>query len=90
MIMTFRFRLNSLICRSYNSRIATHLSKRALTLRLDDIEIDEGGSLGDLRQELGRLELPALASVKYGKVPRAGLPSCPPRHALFFRLGTIN
>jgi hypothetical protein len=34
-----------------------------------EIETDEGFSLGDLMQELGRLELKALGRVKHGDVP---------------------
>jgi hypothetical protein len=38
-----------------------------------EIETDEGFSLEDLMQELGRLELQALGYVKHGEVPRGGL-----------------
>jgi hypothetical protein len=62
--MTFRFHLNSLICRPYNSRISTHLSKTPHMPML--YEIDKGLSLGDLLQELCRLELKALGWVKHG------------------------
>jgi hypothetical protein len=37
-----------------------------------EIETDEGFSLEDLMQELGRLELAALGRVKHGEVPREG------------------
>jgi len=37
---------------------------------LDEIETDEGFSLDDLRQELGRLELNALGRVTHGDVPQ--------------------
>jgi hypothetical protein len=40
------------------------------TPRLYEIETDEGFSLEDLMQELGRLELQALGYVKHGDVPR--------------------
>jgi hypothetical protein len=66
--MTFRFHLNSLICRPYNSRISRHLSKRSYTPMPYEIEIDAGFSLKDLLQALGRLELQALGRVKYGDV----------------------
>jgi hypothetical protein len=39
-------------------------------MMLDHIEADEGFSRGDLLQELSRLELQALGSVKHGDVPR--------------------
>ena len=68
--MTCRFHLNSLICRAYNSRISTHLSKRPHTLLRYEIETDEGLTLKDLLQALGRLELDALGYVKHGEVPR--------------------
>jgi hypothetical protein len=38
---------------------------------LYEIETDEGFSLEDLMQELGRLELQALGRVKHGDVPLA-------------------
>jgi hypothetical protein len=38
--------------------------------RLYEIEADEGFSLEDVPQELGRLKLNALGWVKYGNVPR--------------------
>jgi hypothetical protein len=38
--------------------------------RLYEIETDEGFSLEDLPQELGRLKLNALGWVKHGNVPR--------------------
>jgi hypothetical protein len=68
--MTFRFHLNSLICRPYNSRISTHLSKSPHTLTRYDIETDEGLTLEDLLQALGRLDLDALGYVNHGEVPR--------------------
>jgi hypothetical protein len=37
-----------------------------------EIETDEGFSLGDLMQALGRLELQALGRVKHGDVPEKG------------------
>jgi hypothetical protein len=67
--MIFQFHLNPLICRPYNSLISTHLSKSPNTLMLYEIEIDEGFSLGDLLQELARLELKALGRVKHGDGP---------------------
>jgi len=39
---------------------------------LYEIETDEGFSLEDLMQELGRLELQALGRVKHGDVPHSG------------------
>jgi len=42
----------------------------ALTPQLHRIETDEGFSLGDLMQELGRLALQALRYVKHGNVLR--------------------
>jgi hypothetical protein len=42
----------------------------APTPMLYEIETDEGFSLEDLMQELGRLELQALGYVKHGDVPR--------------------
>jgi hypothetical protein len=68
--MTFRFHLNSLICRPYNSRISTHLSKSPHTPMRSEIETDEGFTREDLMQELGRLELQALGYMKHGEVPR--------------------
>jgi hypothetical protein len=43
------------------------------TPMLYEIQPDEGFSLEDLLQELGRLELQALGYVKHGDVPRGGL-----------------
>jgi hypothetical protein len=40
--------------------------------QLYEIETDEGFSLEDLMQELGRLELNAIGRVKHGSVPREG------------------
>ena len=68
--MTFRFHLNSLICRPYNSRISIHLSKSPHTLMYYEIETDEGFTLEDLMQEVGWLESQALGYVKHGDVPR--------------------
>jgi hypothetical protein len=42
------------------------------TPKLWEIETDEGFSLEDLMQELGRLELAALGRAKHGHVPREG------------------
>jgi hypothetical protein len=67
--MTFRFHLNSLICRPYNSVISTDLSKRPHTPMRYAIESDEGFTLENLIAELGRLELDALGYVKHGDVP---------------------
>jgi hypothetical protein len=52
--------------------MSTHLSKSPHTLMRDENEIDEGFSLGDLLQELGRLELQALGRVKHGDIPQDG------------------
>jgi hypothetical protein len=68
--MTFRFHLNSLICRPYNSHISTHLSKSPHTLMRYEIETDEGFALEVLLRALSRLEFHALGYVKHGEVPR--------------------
>jgi hypothetical protein len=50
---------------------------------LDTIEVDEGWSLEDLLQELGRLEPKAFARVRHGDVPQEGptaLPSASYHH----------
>jgi hypothetical protein len=52
--------------------IGTFYVRWAPTPRLWQIETDEGFSLEDLMQELGRLELAALGYVKHGDVPREG------------------
>jgi hypothetical protein len=50
--------------------IGTFYVHWAPTPRLYEIETDEGFTLEDLMQELGRWELQALGYVKHGDVPR--------------------
>jgi hypothetical protein len=69
--MTCRFHLNSLICRPYNTRISTHLSKRSHTPRLYDIETEAGFTLEGLLQTRGCRELQALGLGKHGDGPPA-------------------
>jgi hypothetical protein len=56
--------------RQESETIGTFYVHWAPTPKLFEIETDAGFSLGDLMQELGRLELAALGFVKYGDVPR--------------------
>jgi hypothetical protein len=53
--------------------IGTFYVRWGETPALWQIECDEGFSLEDLMEELGRLELSALGSVKHGHVPRRPL-----------------
>jgi hypothetical protein len=68
--MTYRFHLNALICRPYNNCISTDVSKIPHTPMHDEIETDEGFTLKDLIQALGRLEVSVLGYVTHGEVPR--------------------
>jgi hypothetical protein len=56
--------------REESETIGTFYVHWAPTPKLYEIETDEGFSLEDLMQALGRLELQALGYVKHGDVPR--------------------
>jgi hypothetical protein len=62
-----------LATREESETIATFYVHWAPTPRLYAIETDEGFSLEDLLQALGRLELQAWGSVKHGEVPSTPL-----------------
>jgi hypothetical protein len=58
--------------RAESETIGTFYFQWAPTPRLYDIETDEGFTLEDLLQELGRLELQAFGRVKHGDVSPEG------------------
>jgi hypothetical protein len=70
--MTYRFHLNSLICRPYNNCISAYVSKIPHRPMHYEIETDEGFTRKALIQALGGLEVSALDYVTHGEVPREG------------------